>query len=69
MPHTIINAFTSAAALLIALNQLKTAFGFSKSPKNVEYNYEIIVWYIRNWNGKDEQTGNFEYLLSSSYFK
>jgi SulP family sulfate permease len=60
MAHPVMSGFTSAAACLIGLSQLKDAFGFivpetNKIPSlgvDVEYNYEIMEWYAHNWKNK-----------------
>lgn len=60
MAHPVMSGFTSAAACLIGLSQLKDAFGFIVPASNkipalgvdVEYNYEIMEWYAHNWNNK-----------------
>jgi Sulfate permease family len=58
LSHPVISGFTSAAAMLIGLSQLKSAFNFSGVPQvgdatlGVEYQYEQMQWYIKNWNGQ-----------------
>lgn len=58
----VISGFTSGAALSIGLSQVKDAFGFIWTNSNgnfpqqgspgYDYNYEIMTWYVENWNGK-----------------
>ena len=59
LSHPVISGFTSAAACLIGLSQVKSAFNFSGVPqvgdtssKGVEYQYQQMQWYINNWNGQ-----------------
>ena len=52
--HPVMSGFTSAAAMLIGLSQLKNAFGFpSVAPQTgqtgYDYNYEVMQWFVRNW--------------------
>lgn len=59
--HPVMSAFTTAAACLIGQNQLKSAFGFVISPpqagqKGYEWNYQVLQWYIDNWNLNDAST-------------
>ena len=59
LSHPVISGFTSAAACLIGLSQVKSAFNFSGVPqvgdtssKGVEYQYQQMQWYVDNWNGQ-----------------
>jgi MFS superfamily sulfate permease-like transporter len=58
LSHPVISGFTSAAAMLIGLSQVKSAFNFANVPQvgdsinGVEYQYEQMHWYIENWNAK-----------------
>jgi SulP family sulfate permease len=54
--HPVMSGFTTAAACLIGMNQIKSAFGFTvKVPQqgqtNFEYNYQVMHWIISHWNG------------------
>jgi len=53
--HSVMSGFTTAAACLIGLSQLKSAFGFSnKVPQSgqpgYEYNYQVMQWFAEHWN-------------------
>ncbi len=59
--------FTTGAALIIGVTQLKYALGMSINPpqvggfynrKKVEYYYEVFEWWIDNFNGEDEEENN-----------
>lgn len=55
------SGFTTAAACLIGLSQLKNAFGFStpvpqQGDANTEWNYQVMQWYSRNWYGTYNNT-------------
>jgi len=56
LSHPVISGFTSAAAMLIGLSQVKSAFNFQGVPQvgdlknGVEYQYEQMAWYAANWN-------------------
>lgn len=69
LSHPVISGFTSAAACLIGLSQLKSAFGFPKvvpqigSANGVEFNYQQMQWYINNWNGKTVPTKSAPYSI------
>lgn len=59
--HPVMSAFTTAAAMLIGQNQLKSAFGFVVNPpqageEGYEWNYQVLKWYIENWNLNDKTT-------------
>lgn len=59
--HPVMSAFTTAAACLIGVNQLKSAFGFTvtvpqQGQTGYEYNYEVFKWFIDNWDGKYSYT-------------
>eukprot|EP01038_Epipyxis_sp_PR26KG_P005586 gene5586-7711_t len=65
--HPVMSGFTTGAAMLIGLNQLKSACGFlvtvpQQGQPGVQYNYQVLQWYIDNWNGKfsysDEEIAN-----------
>ena len=52
----VLSGFTTAAACLIGLSQLSSAFGFIvKAPQqgdaNTEWNYQVMKWFHQNWNG------------------
>lgn len=57
MSHPVMSGFTTGAACIIGLTQMKAAFGLTVSPpvagKDVEYNYEIVQWLLDNFNGED----------------
>jgi SulP family sulfate permease len=60
----VMSGFTTAAACLIGLSQLKNAFGFipavpQQGDANTEWNYQVMQWYAYNWNGtvKDTKLG------------
>ena len=64
LSHPVISGFTSAAACLIGLSQVKSAFNFTGVPqvgdtssKGVEYQYEQMQWYVDNWNGQTPVKG------------
>ena len=70
LSHSILSGFTTAAAMLIGLSQLKSAFGFSyKVPQvgsddSVTMNYQVMQWYMQNWNSQyvnDPVHGNHFY--------
>eukprot|EP01041_Mallomonas_annulata_P006682 gene6682-13537_t len=59
--HPVMSGFTSGAAMLIGLSQLKNAFGFpSAAPQTGQegyhYNYEVMEWFLHNWNNADVKT-------------
>ncbi len=59
MSHPVMSGFTTGAALTIGLGQMKGAFGMMVSPAQVgdgdtEYNYQVVKWWIQNFNTKDE---------------
>lgn len=74
LSHPVISGFTSAAACLIGLSQLKSAFGFPKvvpqigALKGVEFNYQQMQWYIKNWNGRTEATKGHSSILYRNHF-
>jgi SulP family sulfate permease len=52
--HPVMSGFTTAAAALIGMNQLKSAFGFTeKVPQqgqtDYEYNYQVMQWIMDHW--------------------
>jgi SulP family sulfate permease len=54
--HPVMSGFTTAAACLIGMNQIKSAFGFTvKVPQqgqtDFDYNYQVMHWLISHWNG------------------
>lgn len=69
LSHPVISGFTSAAASLIGLSQLKSAFGFPNvvpqigSITGVQYNYQQMQWYVNNWNGKTIPTKANNYSI------
>jgi MFS superfamily sulfate permease-like transporter len=53
--HPVMSGFTTGAAALIGLNQIKSAFGFTlKVPQQgqpeYEFNYQVMQWIMQNWN-------------------
>jgi hypothetical protein len=58
MSHPVMSGFTTGAACTIGLTQMKSAFGLTVPPpqvgRDVEYNYEVVQWYIDNFNGVDQ---------------
>ncbi len=56
--HPVMSGFTTAAAMLIGLNQLKGAFGFKfedgyypqTGDGHIHYNYEVFKWLIKHFN-------------------
>jgi hypothetical protein len=74
LSHPVISGFTSAAASLIGLSQLKSAFGFPNvvpqigSHTGVEYNYEQMAWYVANWNGKTVATAETPSIFYRNHF-
>lgn len=55
LSHPVLSGFTTGAAALIGLNQLKSAFGFTQSvpqqgQPGYDYNYQVFQWLIDNWN-------------------
>lgn len=78
MSHSVISGFTTAAAFLIGLNQLKSAFGFTNSsplwpgvPQQGQtgypYNYQVMRWYKENWYGTYTVTSAM--IASNSSYK
>lgn len=66
--HPVMSGFTTAAAFVIGINQLKNAFGFSNSPPlfedvpqqgqpGYEYNFLVMRWFKENWNGTYQVNG------------
>ena len=61
--HPVMSGFTTAAAMLIGVSQLKSAFGFTVAVPQIgvekgdghtyHYNYEIFEWYANNFYGTD----------------
>jgi sulfate permease, SulP family len=57
--YPVMSGFTTASACIIGLNQIKNGFGFPSSANvpqvggSVEYNYQLMKWYMENWNGRD----------------
>ena len=57
--YPVMAGFTTASAMIIGLNQIKNAFGFASSAgvpqvgAAVDYNYEVMKWYMENWYGRD----------------
>jgi high affinity sulfate transporter 1 len=57
--YPVISGFTTASAMIIGLNQIKNGFGFPSSAgvpqvgAAVDYNYQVMKWYMENWNGRD----------------
>ena len=54
--------FTTAAAMLIGVSQLKSAFGFIRQAPQLgstvdgyeyHYNFEVYGWYLEHWNDRD----------------
>lgn len=58
IPHSVMSAFTTGAAMLIGISQLKTAFGFScRVPKvgaddDVTANWQVMRWFLNNFDGR-----------------
>jgi MFS superfamily sulfate permease-like transporter len=57
----VMSGFTTGAAMIIGLQQLKNAFGFNNKPPQVgqsgyNYNYQIMKWYHNHWNTKETLT-------------
>jgi SulP family sulfate permease len=55
LAQPVMSGFTSAAACLIGLNQLKNAFGYTVAvpqagQEHYEYNYQVMQWWADNWN-------------------
>jgi MFS superfamily sulfate permease-like transporter len=54
--YPVMVGFTTAAAMVIGLSQLKNVFGFGKEVPNVgadngvDYNWQQMKWYSENWN-------------------
>ncbi|KAJ1433301.1 sulfate transporter family-domain-containing protein [Ochromonadaceae sp. CCMP2298] len=70
--HPVMSGFTTAAAMIIGLNQVRSAFGFPNIvPKvgaagGVQYNYEVMEWYVQNWYGKDDNGNTYINPYSTS---
>jgi MFS superfamily sulfate permease-like transporter len=52
--HPVMSGFTTGAAMIIGLQQLKSAFGFSNSPPQTgqtgfDYNYQVFQWFADHW--------------------
>jgi SulP family sulfate permease len=61
--HPVMSGFTSGAAMMIGLNQVKNAFGFSNSipqagQPGYDYNYQVMNFLINNWYGTWSFTAN-----------
>lgn len=59
--HPVMAGFTSGAAMMIGLNQVKAAFGFGNAVPQAGqaeyvYNYQVMQWFIENWNGRYSYT-------------
>lgn len=58
--HPVLAGFTTASAIIISLNQIKNGFGFPDEEEvpqvggEVHYNYEVMGWYLKNWNSRTE---------------
>ena len=58
--HPVMSGFTTAAAMLIGLNQIKGAFGFKAidgyypqtGDGKIHYNYEVMKWLVYHYNDK-----------------
>jgi MFS superfamily sulfate permease-like transporter len=54
----VMSGFTTGAAFTIGLSQLRSGFGFALNPPQqggeVEYNYEIIEWWLDHWYDLDK---------------
>jgi len=63
--HPVMSGFTTAAAMVIGLNQVRSAFGFPNIvPKvgaagGVSYNYEVMEWYVQNWYSRDDNGNTY----------
>eukprot|EP01034_Spumella_vulgaris_P027443 gene27443-34159_t len=52
--HPVMSGFTTAAAMLIGMNQLKNAFGFTSNvpqqgQEGYDYNYQVMQWFLNHW--------------------
>eukprot|EP01034_Spumella_vulgaris_P034735 gene34735-42843_t len=59
--HPVMSGFTTAAAMLIGLNQLKNAFGFTSAvpqqgQEGYEFNYQVMHWFTLHWNDRNHVT-------------
>ena len=50
----VMSGFTTGAAMIIGLTQIKNAFGFTNNPPQpgqtgFEYNYQLMNWYVNQW--------------------
>ena len=57
LAHPVMSGFTSAAACLIGMNQLKSAFGFvnyvpQTGQPHFDHNYEVMAWWHEHFNDK-----------------
>ncbi len=53
--HPVMSGFTTGAALIIGLNQIKSAFGFTVSvpqqgQPGYDYNYQVMSWFTSRWD-------------------
>jgi len=65
--YPVLTGFTNAAAMLIGLSQMRSAFGFPSSvvPRvgssdGVQYNYQLMKWYHEHWHSRDKN--GYRYL-------
>jgi len=76
VPHSVMSSFTTAAAVLIGLSQLKSAWGFQhKIPKvgvddDITANYQVMRWYVNNFDGRfdDDVHGNHLYRNNYAFY-
>ncbi len=62
--HPVMSGFTTAAAMLIGLNQIKGAFGFKAidgyypqtGDGKAHYNYEVMEWLLHHFNDEYSQS-------------
>ena len=73
MSHPVMAGFTTGAALIIGVTQLKYAFGMSVKPpqvggtyngEEIDYYYQVFEWWIDNFNGKTEHGQNYRNFYS-----
>jgi len=73
IPHSVMTAFTTGAAMLIGISQLKTAFGFATSvPKvgvddDVTANWQVMRWFLNNFDGRFNDDENGTHLYRNPY--
>jgi hypothetical protein len=54
MAHPVMSGFTTGAAMLIGISQLKAVFNFQTVPQlgqtGIEYNHQVMRWYVQHFN-------------------